>query len=155
MMTLYRLVRLIKSHSNELGAHLLTRVRDSEAAPDYRFVPDADLKERVYEVYQHLGDWLMTRNEFDLEGQYMKVGARRAQQAVPFSQVAWVIALTKDNLWDFLMKHSEIERPVEVFDELEMLQLLDYFFDRAIYYAAVGYEKARAEMEAEAVRATA
>jgi hypothetical protein len=29
----------------------------------------------------------------------------------------------------------------EVFGELEMLQLLDQFFDRAIFYAAVGYEK--------------
>jgi hypothetical protein len=35
-----------------------------------------------------------------------------------------------------------LERPVEVFGELEMLQLLNHFFDRAIYYAAVGYERA-------------
>jgi len=35
-----------------------------------------------------------------------------------------------------------------------MLQLLDHFFDRAIFYAAVGYEKAPAELEAETVRAT-
>jgi hypothetical protein len=54
--------------------------------------------------------------------------------------------LTKDNLWDFLKRETEIERPVEVFGELEMLQLLDRFFDRAIYYAGVGYEKAQAEM---------
>jgi hypothetical protein len=34
---------------------------------------------------------------------------------------------------------------VEVFGELEMLQLLEQFFDRAIYYASVGYELAVAE----------
>jgi hypothetical protein len=28
-----------------------------------------------------------------------------------------------------------------VFGELEMLQLLEQFFDRAIYYAALGYEQ--------------
>jgi len=33
---------------------------------------------------------------------------------------------------------------VEVFGELEMLQLLDQFFDRAIFYASLGYEKCRA-----------
>jgi hypothetical protein len=69
--------------------------------------------------------------------------------------VAWAIVLTKDNLWEFLKKEREMDRPVEVFGELEMLQLLDHFFDRAVFYAAVGYEKARAEIEAETVRATA
>jgi len=109
----------------------------------------------VYEIYRHLGDWLMTKDELDLEQRYLRIGARRAKQEVPFSQVAWAIVLTKDNLWEFLKKEREIDRPVEIFGELEMLQLLDHFFDRTIYYAAIGYEKARAEMEIEALRATA
>jgi hypothetical protein len=77
----------------------------------------------------------------------LKIGARRAQQKVPFSQVAWAIILTKDNLWEFLKKESVPDRPVEVFGELEMLQLLDHFFDRSIYYAAVGYERTVGEHE--------
>jgi hypothetical protein len=155
MMTLYRLVRLIETHSNELAACLLDRVHNSEATPDYLLVPDEDLKDRVYEIYRHLGDWLMTKDELDLEARYLRIGARRARQDVPFSQVAWAIVLTKDNLWEFLKKESAIERPVEVFGELEMLQLLDLFFDRAIYYAAVGHEKARTEIQNESIRATA
>ena len=42
-------------------------------------------------------------------------------------------------------KESVLERPVEAFGELEMLQMLTHFFDRAIYYAAVGYERAVSE----------
>src|SRR5215813_10791282 len=155
MMTLYRLVRLIETHSNELASALLSRVRSSEATPDYYLIPDEDLRERVYEIYRHLGDWLITRDEFDLEQRYEKIGARRAKQNVPFSQVAWAVVLTKENLWEFLKLHSEMERPVEVFGELEMLQLLDRFFDRAIYFAAIGYEKASAQMDVESIRATA
>jgi hypothetical protein len=34
-----------------------------------------------------------------------------------------------------------MERPAEVFGELEMLQRLEQFFDRAQYYAAMGYEE--------------
>ncbi len=154
-MTLYRLVRLIENNSHVLASCLLTRVQNSEATPDYAWVPAEDLKERVYEIYRHLGDWLMTKNELDLEQRYLRIGARRAKQKVPFSQVAWAIVLTKDNLWEFLRTQSEMDRPVEAFGELEMLQLLDHFFDRAIYYAAIGHEKGRAEMEIEAVRATA
>ena len=155
MMTLYRLVHLIETHSNELASCLLNRVHNSEATPDYFLVPDEDLKDRVYEIYRHLGEWLISRDEFDLQQRYEKIGARRAHQNVPFSQVAWAIVLTKDNLWEFLKSHADVERPVEVFGELEMLQLLDLFFDRAIYFAAVGYEKARAEMQVESLRATA
>jgi hypothetical protein len=147
MMMLYRLVRLIENNSQALAACLLDRVQNSEATPDYEDVPPEELKQRVYEIYRHLGDWLITKNELDLEERYLKIGARRAQQKVPFSQVAWAIILTKDNLWEFLKKESVPERPVEVFGELEMLQLLDHFFDRAIYYAAVGYERTVGEHE--------
>lgn len=155
MMTLYRLVRLIENNSSALAACLLDRVQNSAATPGYSRVPAEDLKERVYEIYRHLGDWLMTKDELDLEQRYLRIGARRAKQDVPFSQVAWAIVLTKDNLWEFLKKEREMDRPVEVLGELEMLQLLDHFFDRAVFYAAVGYERGRAETEVEAVRATA
>jgi hypothetical protein len=155
LITLYRLVHLIETHSNELASHLLNRVLNSLETPDYHLVPDEDLRDRVYQIYRHLGDWLISRDEFDLAERYEKIGARRAKQGVPFSQVAWAIVLTKDNLWDFLKRHSEMERPVEVFGELEMLELLELFFDRATYYAATGYEKALAEMEIEIMRATA
>ncbi len=33
-----------------------------------------------------------------------------------------------------------MDRAVEIMGELELLQMLEMFFDRAIYYAAVGYE---------------
>ena len=145
MMMLYRLVSLIETHSQALAACLLDRVQSSEATPDYRNVPSEELKERVYEIYRHLGEWLISKDEFDLEQLYVKIGARRAQQNVPLSQVAWAIILTKDNLWEFLRRESVLERPVEVFGELEMLQMLNRFFDRAIYYAAIGYEQEVAE----------
>jgi hypothetical protein len=145
MMMLYRLVRLIENHSQALAACLLNRVQNSEATPDYTNVPSEELKERVYEIYRHLGDWLITKGEMDLEARYLEIGARRALQQVPLSQLVWAIVLTKENLWEFIKKESALERPAEVFGELEMLQLLDQFFDRAIYYAAIGHERAIAE----------
>jgi hypothetical protein len=147
MMMLYRLVHVIENNSRVLAACLLDRVQNSEATPAYRNVPAEELQERVYEIYRHLGDWLITKDEVDLERRYLKIGEQRAQQKVPFSQVAWAITLTKDNLWEFLKKEAVPDRPVEVFGELEMLQMLDHFFDRAIYYAAVGYEGSVAETE--------
>ncbi len=140
-MLLYRLVRLIETHSQALATCLLTRVQDCEQTPDFRKVPPEELKERVYEIYRHLGDWLLGKTEFDIEKRYLEIGARRASQGVPFSQVAKVIFLTKENLWEFLKKETPLDRPVEVFGELEMLQMLEQFFDHAVYYSALGYER--------------
>jgi len=145
MMMLYRLVRLIETHAQALAASLLIRVQDSAVTPDYQNVPAEELKSRVYEIYRHLGEWLIAEDKFNVEARYLEIGARRALQGVPLSQVVWAIILTKENLWDYIKKESIVERPVEVFGELEMLQLLDQFFDRAIHYAAVGYERAIAE----------
>jgi hypothetical protein len=144
MMLAYRLVRLIETHSDALAGGLLHKVQTSELTLEYRNVPAEELKQRVYEIYRHLGDWLLGKSESDIQTRYLEIGARRAQQRVPLSQLTWAIILTKENLWEFLKKESGLDRPAEVFGELEMLQLLDQFFDRAIYHATVGYERAMA-----------
>ena len=66
MMMLYRLVRLIENNSEALAAGLLERVEKSEAMPDYRNVPATELRERVYEIYRHLGDWLITKDAYTI-----------------------------------------------------------------------------------------
>ena len=147
MMLAYRLVRLIETHSDGLAAGLLKKVQQSELAQDYAKVPAQDLERRVYEIYRHLGDWLLGKSEFDIKERYREIGALRARQNVPLSQLVWVIVLTKENLWEYLQREAGMERPSEVFGELEMLQLLDQFFDRAIFYASVGYEEACAKVE--------
>lgn len=144
MMLAYRLVRLIERHSDGLAASLLERVHNCALVPEYCNVPADELKQRVYEIYRHLGEWLLSKSENDIERRYVEIGARRAAQNVPASQLTWTIILTKENLWEYLKKESVIERPAEVFGELEMLQLLDQFFDRAIYYGAIGHEQYRA-----------
>jgi hypothetical protein len=141
MMLAYRLVRLIENHSDTLATGLLKKVQASDCTSSYHHVPPEELKERVYEIYRHLGDWLLGKTEFDIEKRYLEIGARRAEQQVPLSQLTMTIIFTKENLWDFLKNQAVLDRPTEVFGELEMLQLLDKFFDTAIYYAAVGYER--------------
>jgi hypothetical protein len=142
-MMLYRLVRMIETRSQELAVSLLDRVQNSRFTQNYRQnVPPEELKERVYEIYRHLGEWLIGKDKLHLEQRYLQIGARRASQQVPVSEVIWVIILTKGNLWDFIRKESVLDRPSEMLGEMEMLQLLEQFFDRAIYYAAVGYELA-------------
>lgn len=143
MLLAYRLVRLIEAHSDQLARNLLKRVRDSDKTSAYiTQVPQDELRSRVSEVYKNLGEWLLGKTEADVQQRYEEIGSRRAAQHVPLTQLISALVMTKDTLWEFLLKEAGVERPVEVFGELELLQLLDQFFDRAIYYVSVGYERA-------------
>ena len=153
MMFSYRLVRLIESHADALAGGLEERVQAQIS--HFREIPAHELRERVYEIYRHLGEWLLGKNELDIEHRYREIGARRAKQHVPLSEVIQTIVLTKENLWEFLKSEAVMDRAVEIMGELELLQMLEMFFDRAIYYAAVGYEEevARAPRDASMPRA--
>jgi hypothetical protein len=143
MLLAYHLVRLIELHADDLANSLSQQVQNSPRTADFcRLVPAQDLKLRVYEIYRDLGDWLLKRTEGDIERRYREIGTRRAAQGVPFSQLAYAIILTKENLWNFLLKNAGVDRTIEVYGELELLQQLAYFFDRAITYAATGHEYA-------------
>jgi hypothetical protein len=140
MIITYRFVRLIEDHSDVLATNLLRKVQQSPRTENYCKVPPEDLKHRVYEIYRHLGEWLLHKNEADIEERYTAIGNRRAQQEVPLSELIWAIVLTKQTLWEFILDEAYPDRPVEILGRQELLQLLDQFFDRAIHSAAVGYE---------------
>jgi hypothetical protein len=156
MMFSYRLVRLIESHADALACALEERVQDNSQVSHFRNLPTHEVKERVYEIYRHLGEWLLGKNELDIEHRYREIGARRADQRVPLSEVVQAIVLTKENLWEFLKSEAVMDRAVEIMGELELLQMLEMFFDRAIYYAALGYEEemARSGLSDHAARAS-
>jgi hypothetical protein len=63
------------------------------------------------------------------------------------------IVLTKDNLWDFLYRESAGGFEIEVLAEHDVFRVIDNFFNRAIFYAARGFEQAeRAEQALTAAR---
>ncbi len=156
MMFSYRLVRLIENHADELALGAERKVQASPRLTHFHGIPAHELRERVYEIYQHLGEWLLDKNELDIEHRYREIGTRRARQNVPLSEVVEAILLTKENLWEFLKREAVVDRAVEIMGELELLQMLEMFYDRAIYYAAVGYEQevARALQKEDVARAS-
>jgi hypothetical protein len=147
MMLAYKLVGLIEAHSEELATGLLEKIQCSPLLPDYWRVPTEELKQRVSEIYRNLGDWLLGKPP-EIKARYKEIGARRAAQHVPLCQLIWAIVLTKENLWEFLELETALDRPVDIYAELETLRLLDQFFDRAQYYAALGYGQARNKQHA-------
>ena len=139
-----RLVGLIERHSDELADGLVTKLCNSTRTVDFRKIPPEELATGAREIYSNLSDWLLTKTESDIELRYNQIASRRASQGVSLQQLVLALIMSKEHLWAFLQHEGFVTGPVEVFGELELLQLLDQFFDRAVYYAVVGYtERAR------------
>ncbi|HXJ96023.1 MAG TPA: hypothetical protein VMT20_24555 [Terriglobia bacterium] len=144
-MVSYRLVDLIEKHSEVLAAKLLDNVRRSEFTRSFAegSVSAEELRERVCEIYRHLGEWVLAKTDADLADCYRAIGARRYHQQVPLHELVWGIILAKQTLWEFLSWEAVPERPAEIIGELGLLQMIGSFFDRAIHYVILGYEDAR------------
>lgn len=150
MLLAYRLVRLIETHSDRLSAGVFEKLQNCPKTSAFRNVPADEFKQRVYGIYHCLGDWLLGKTESEIEKRYTEIGRRRAEQGVPLSQVIWAINLAKQYLLEFLAEQVGSEKTAEILGELEVLQLLEQFFDRANYYAAIGYESTHAPLVAKA-----
>jgi len=138
-----RLVKLIEAHSDKLAQGLMHSLQTSPRSSELlRKVPADELKHRAQEIYRNLGDWLVNKTESEVEERYTGIGMRRARQGVPFCDFMWAIILTKEYLWEYLQSEGLLEEPVELLGELDLLRHLERFFDRATYFAAVGYESA-------------
>jgi len=137
-----RLVRLIEAHCDDLARSLMEKLQTSTQLDDLHRVPREELEERVKEIYGNLCNWLLRKTERDIERLYTSIGMRRAAQGVRPSTVIFAILATKEHLWEFLEREGLVDRPLELFQEIELLLRVEKFFDRAVYYAARGFELA-------------
>lgn len=142
-----RLVRLIETHSEQLTRGLFDRLERDARLPDLKKIPQGEFFQRVHEVYEHLGEWLLYKTESDIEERYRIVGKRRAAQGVALSQVVLAILTVKEHLWEYLKQEALVELPIELVQEIELIQLVEQFFDRAVFYTAQGYELGLKEIE--------
>lgn len=141
-----RLVQLIQDHAEKLSEGFTRKVNSSERCKRLvQRVPAEEMRRRSYEIYRHLGEWLTDKTESELEERYVGIGRRRALQGVPYSEFLWAVTLTKEFLWEYVEREGLLEEPVEILGEMELLHRLERFFECALYYAAVGYESARAD----------
>jgi len=141
-----KLVHLIEQHSEELAHSLIRKIENSHKCAELSRIPSREIESRAFEIYVHLSEWLLHKTELDIERTYVALGNHRCRQRIAFNHVFWGIILTKENLWDFLQRESVQESALELHGEFELLRLLDQFFDRALYYLAVGYWHAHQEI---------
>jgi len=144
-----KLVRLIEKHAREIADITVASLLTSERTPAYRNLSENEVRTGVLELYAHLEEWLLSKSARDVELYFTALGAKRAAQGIPASQLSWALFMFKAQLASFIYGESAADRVLELYSELELISALDGFFDRAVFYSLLGYEQsARAQKAA-------
>ena len=134
-----RLVALIEKHADQLTSRIVRTVREDPRTHAYARFDDTELGSRARDVYEHLGQWLESSAEDDIEREYRRLGEARRRENIPLDQVVMALLLTRRNLWSFVESQGA-DSMLELRQQLDLELLVVRFFDRAIYHTVRGYE---------------
>jgi hypothetical protein len=136
-----RVIALIESHAEDLTRGTLEKIRASLRTPSYRKLSYEDLYARIFDVYRDLGHWLLDKTDTAIRSRFTDLGERRFKEGVPLSEVLWALVTTKEYLRAYVSAWAFADSAVELYRQQELDRLIAHFFDRAMCYAAEGYEK--------------
>lgn len=138
-----KLVRLIEEHSDELAMGLTDKLRQSERTRDFCKVSSEGLCLAAAEIYHNLGEWLLQKTETDIAERFRRLGERRAAEGVGLHQFVWALVISRNHLWQFLQREAFADNVLQLSGKLELQQMLNQFYDRAVYYGVLGYTEAK------------
>ena len=85
----------------------------------------------------------MEKTVSEIEDNYIGLGMRRAKQGVPNTYLLWAVSATKRASVEFMEAEEIFTEPFDMLGGMDLLRSLDRFFDRILYFAAVGYQNAQ------------
>lgn len=137
-----KLVDLIERNATELTNSWLIDVRRELSLPTYRNFDNIELYNRAYRVYSQLGRWISQETtKEDIARDYMALGAERRKEGFALSEVIQALILIRRNLWKKILEEGVLDTTLDLYQAIELNNRVTLFFDRAIYFTAVGYEK--------------
>lgn len=140
-----KMVQLIEEHSDELADGIVEKLHYSPRTLTLRRIPGKELCGCIKETLHQLHSWLLTNEGHRVQERYRELGRHHATQDVLLPDLCWAIVLIKEHLWSFVGQRAFHTTPVEIHAEMELMRLLDSFFDGMIYHVAEGYEEVRGQ----------
>ncbi len=137
-----RLIQMIEANAEQLTQGLVQQLKSHPHTPGYRCFPDTEIHNRTYSVYKNLGAWMVGKSRDEIRLNYEDLGRRRFGEGIPLHEVIYALILTKKNLLIYVNTHGLGGTALEIYGEQELVNKVDQFFNDAIYYTAVGYERA-------------
>lgn len=147
-----RLIKLIENSADKLAERLVTEIKENKRSSAYEKISDEELKRRAYAVYKNLGAWLGEKTSEDIKEYFLSLGQQRYQEEIPLSNVVSALTITRNELRRYIDSEGLLGSTLELYQELELIQAITVFFDRAIHYTVQGYEACYEEGQPRGVR---
>ena len=136
-----RFVTLIEEHADELTKKWLEVVRTHPDMPTYRGYDETKLYERAFSVYSQLGKWLSQETtKEDIKTIYFALGKQRKEEGFKLSELLLALIVTRRVLWLKIPRGDLLETASDLHDGMQISNSTILFFDRAMFFAARGYE---------------
>ena len=146
-----RLVTLIERNADRLSRAWLADVRRRPETPTYHNYREDVLYQRAFRVYSQLGKWICRETTKEMIAEhYRELGARRYREGFALSEVIEALVLTRRHLWLLVLSEGFLNTAMDLQGALDLNARVVLFFDRAMYFTAVGFEQAAAESGAAA-----
>jgi len=135
-----KLIRLIETHEEKIGACILREIRRDPSLSHLARLPEAELRERCREILQNLDEWLLGHEE-KIQHQYENIGKSRYRNSVPLHESIQGLCLIKYAMIDFIHEHEIDPDFLELYAEEELESRVQKFFDLLVVHLARGYER--------------
>jgi hypothetical protein len=150
-MLLARLIWLIENHADSLTRATVEDLQSNPRTPSFHSIAREEMESRIYGLYRNLGRWIGTRDEAQIETEYVDLGRSRRADGAPLSEIIYAVVLYKKHLRQFIQDNSVLGAlsdrpeheellPVVLYEIQELNYMVGHFFDAALYHTARGYE---------------
>ena len=153
-----KLVELLESHADRFTSDVVRDLATNERTRGFRAVDPKELEQRIFQIVQHLGNWIADPESEMVHAEFTDWGRRRFAEGIPLSEMMYAVLILKQHMRKYFLDHGLVDAafpradrdyvlPMHLHGLQELNARVSRFFDEALYYLACGYE-------AEAKRAT-
>ena len=147
-----KLVELIEIHARHITSDVARDMATNERTRGFGAVRLEDLESRIFELLNHLGNWIGDPRSEKVQAEFTDWGRRRFDQGIPLSELIYATIIIKQHLRRYISDNGLVDAsfprvetdyvlPMHMHSLQELNVRVGRFFDEALYYVARGYEE--------------
>lgn len=142
MLLINRFIRLIEDHAETLSLKWVQNVRADDLTAGYSRLSKEELHDMVYSRFRTLGGWIGRKEGRDREiaEQFHDIGLQGAKSGIKVSEMVYSLMMERDLLWSYILDEGIVTEGIDLNRAIEFSHQLNYFYEKAIYFAIVGHE---------------
>ncbi len=137
-----KLVVLIQNNSDKLTKRTMADLKKHPGAKSYRSLTEDELYSRIAQVYNEFDKWMLNKiKKENIKNTFMAIGKQRREEGFELSEVIQALTILRRHIWLLVDSESFFDTALDLHMAIDLINQTLVFFDRAIYFTALGYEK--------------